>query len=353
MRSIKHISVKIEQLYLDPNNPRFPKDTKVEKEEILSHTIQEWTENELNSLEDISNLKDSIISAGYVPLNSILVKEIEKNKYLVIEGNCRTLALREIKRENGKTITLKDEVEESIEKITVALMDEDVAFEYELLGITHLIGTKAWKPYSQAKFLVKKIESGMKAAEAGEKFGLKVPTTLNLVRSYYAYKQLEQHPLYKKDRRIQPELFSFFMEVLKKPVLRQWLSWDEETKIFANEETLEMFYKWIIGDEEGKKRITMAIQVRKLPLILKHDDLVIDLDDGTRSFDAICVEAQGKSESTTWPEIKEKLKSSKKLIGFTHKNIKQEHGKEIIKLLESIKTEAQYHIDETININEE
>ena len=350
MKELKYITVSIDQLFLDPNNPRFPKDEIHDESDITSNKVQDSTRNRLKDLEDITNIKDSIITVGYIPVNSILVKRIENesNKYKVIEGNCRTLALKEINDELNNPLKLKKEIEESVKKVRVALIDEDNEFEYELLGITHLIGTKEWKPYSQAKFLVKKLEEeeGMDIAKVGEKFGLKVITTATLIRAYYAYNQAQNDEIFGK--KVKPESFSHFIELIKKPKLREWLDWDGESKIFANSSELENFYKLIFGGENGIKKITMAIQIRKLELVKKYSDLwdrLLD-ENNKQTFDSISVEAQDRDDVENYniENMRLKLNESKKNIGYLHKNIMKEYGEEIIKRLNYIKKEAENYI---------
>ena len=106
---LKEIPVSIEDLLLDPNNPRFIVDLR-EIRNIPDEKIEEKQENILNRFDhhrsrtdkesDVTNIKDlydSMRDIGFVEIDRVVVRHLkEVNKYLVIEGNRRISTVKKI-----------------------------------------------------------------------------------------------------------------------------------------------------------------------------------------------------------------------------------------------------------------
>ena len=339
--------ISLDSIYLDPNNPRFGRKDSVPENRISEPNIQRECEEMLLKEEDLSDLRSSIKTNGFIPVNNLLVKEVkhQKGMYVVVEGNCRTVTMKKLVRqhETGE-ITLSDDIYSNISTVPVMITDEGDDKDYEIQGICHLIGTKPWKPFSQAKFLVNKMEKSpsMTPKEAGEIFGLSAGKASSLVKSYYAYRQLEEHPEYGGDR-VKPKHFSYFEEALKKTaVYKDWLVWNNTEKKFTNEEELKTFYKWFLGDENGDKRLNMAIEVRKLPVILEDREVRNRFDDGELSLEAAVLEIQGSNEGLSAEAIIANLRKASRFIGQVTENAKEEFGSaiksELSKIIEKAKT---------------
>ena len=96
------IKVTLEDLILDPNNPRFSKnehelidvESKFAEQEVQNLTLLKMTTGDQF---DVDSLAASIKNNGYVSLvQPMLVRKIN-DKFLVIEGNRRTSALKTLK----------------------------------------------------------------------------------------------------------------------------------------------------------------------------------------------------------------------------------------------------------------
>ena len=101
--------IKIEDLILDPNNPRFTNNFDVNNDKIvpddkLIHseikTLQKFNLNKPRSGEEFTNTHDlylSMLDIGFVAIDQVVVKEISNtSKYLVIEGNRRISTVKKL-----------------------------------------------------------------------------------------------------------------------------------------------------------------------------------------------------------------------------------------------------------------
>src|SRR5437879_6533142 len=98
---LKEIHIPIEELLLDPNNPRFIRDLE-QPVKVLDQEIEKIQEALLGRFSrnpapedpdfDVTNIKDlydSMLRIGFVGIDRIVVRPLKnrKKKYLVIEGN--------------------------------------------------------------------------------------------------------------------------------------------------------------------------------------------------------------------------------------------------------------------------
>ena len=89
--NFKKETAKIDSLFLDPNNPRFADIS----DDALNISINRFTEEEiqkeayekmLHPKFDIKTLAKSIETIGFLPVDNIVVKNIDNGNYVVIEG---------------------------------------------------------------------------------------------------------------------------------------------------------------------------------------------------------------------------------------------------------------------------
>jgi hypothetical protein len=97
------IRVRLEQLYLDPNNPRLALEARpgyARPAEFMTPEAQADLEKQLRQRYRLSGLVQTILGAGWLPVDAILVWEVpgDAGRYLVVEGNTRVVALRTIGR---------------------------------------------------------------------------------------------------------------------------------------------------------------------------------------------------------------------------------------------------------------
>ena len=170
--------IAIEDLLLDPNNPRFrnnlqrpprvPDELIEEKQsEILGHfsKSQEADDPEFD-VTNIKDLYDSMLRIGYVGIDRIVVRPLATNtqKYLVVEGNRRIATVKTILADYESKIVKDPKKRRDVEKhmatfkricatffdtkgLAQQTIDEYIAV---LLGIRHHGSLLVWEPLPKA-----------------------------------------------------------------------------------------------------------------------------------------------------------------------------------------------------------
>ena len=159
---LKKRPVSSDVLLLDPNNPRLFSKTveRVPKVNIPDPGVQEATRQRLREKGDrfrIAELCESIRRNGYAPEAGgyIFVRALTNTKYfLVLEGNRRVVAIRELLANKGD---LQENVRNSIEAFDVQEIVDDIPEDKLQEKISYLLGTchhgshKDWSPFARAR----------------------------------------------------------------------------------------------------------------------------------------------------------------------------------------------------------
>ncbi len=279
--------IDIDRILLDPNNPRFfdiEAHKRVSDERYAESTIQKNTLTKLtgNKNFDVQQLKDSINTNGYVPLEKIVVKDYDGKYYVVVEGNRRIAAVKSLIEDYvDGVVSLDDEVIKSLENIEVLILsnegDKENLLWNELLiqGIRHISGTKEWGAYQKARFIVSLKEDYKKDfSTISNSLGLGPRVTTRYYRTFKALKQMMDDEIYSEFAH--PKLFTHFEEMVKSPVIKNWLGWDDEEFVFKNVANLELMYGLISESEDEKgeivdPRLPAHTDVRAFAKILPND----------------------------------------------------------------------------------
>lgn len=284
---LKPVKVKLEQILLDPNNPRFSdlgedfspvQEGRYADLKVQSHTLERMK----NPVFDVVELRDTIKALGFLPMDKLVVRKwkgssgVEADtKYVVVEGNRRVTALKWLVQlhEVGKE-TFTPEQLKNLTEIDCLLIDDSLADESAYLilpGLRHVSGIKEWGPYQKAKAVFALRLSGMTAQQAAQSLGLSTRAANSAYRCYLALEAMksdEEFGDYAK-----PKLYSYFEEVFKKANLKAWLGWSDESESFTEGDRLAEFYSWITPvDGEDSEKITRAIDVRNLAAIIEDEN---------------------------------------------------------------------------------
>ena len=273
---LKSIKVKPENLYLDPNNPRFIEEReRVPESRFMEEAVQRNTLGKLEAI-GIEDLIESISKYGFLTIDRVIVKPLDKDgNYLVLEGNRRIAALKRVKElhQEGE-ITLGDQVLKSLLEIEVLVFNGDIEdIVWTIQGLRHLTGIKEWPKLQQAKFITENFyeRKKMKFREIARMLNLKPSEVSTLIRSYYAFIQAKNDEEYGDD--ITSKKFSIFSEgVFKKPSLKDWLGWNDRKMKFTNDENFKNFLRWI-AEEKVKRAIDVRDVISKLVLSANKDIL--------------------------------------------------------------------------------
>ena len=159
--TLKKITVKYDQLILDPNNPRFitRKEDRIAEEHFLNQDLVGITGGKLLSKQKdeykIKELINSIKQNGWLPVDDIFVRKLAgKDKYyVVLEGNRRVVAIREIMGDSSTEASLRESLEyidvmEVLHSGTAEELQKKISY---LLGVRHHGSLKTWTPFAQAR----------------------------------------------------------------------------------------------------------------------------------------------------------------------------------------------------------
>lgn len=163
--NLRKILVKPEKLILDPNNPRFMtrEDDRVNEDDYLDLEIGGATLKKIypdgKDMYKIEQLINSIKQNGWWPVDYIFVRKFgEDDRYVVLEGNRRIAAIREIKNDSNADPALKKSLEaikvmEVIDPGSPAKLKRKITY---LLGVRHHGSLVKWTAFAQAHNIYKR-----------------------------------------------------------------------------------------------------------------------------------------------------------------------------------------------------
>lgn len=305
---LENAEVAIDDILLDPNNPRLldldptarrVPDNRISEPRVQQHVFDQMLQRAL----DVGPLKRSIRQIGFLKMDKIVVRQLESGQYVVVEGNRRVAAIKWLLQDHDTARdTLGDELLEQLRQLEVLMLTtpaEDASKDQWLLqGLRHISGVKAWGPYQRAKALETLVqEMGYDPREAAEAVGLGPTQTARSLDALRALEAMQEDPQYGDFAT--PDMYSYFVEVMRRPVLRDFLGWQRgdhwEESGFYNYENLSLFYSWITPQDDEEPKIKRAIDVRPLAKIISNEDALEELmrADGTlvRAI-ALTVEAE-------------------------------------------------------------
>ena len=131
---------------LDKENPRIKQYVEYYENisaEIIAMALSNNSNNDSNST-TFRVLRDSIKESGGI-IHPIIVNQEDNNSYIVIEGNTRLQIYRDFERLGipGNWTSIVALVYENLSDIE----------KHEIRLQSHLVGPRAWDPYSKAKYL--------------------------------------------------------------------------------------------------------------------------------------------------------------------------------------------------------
>lgn len=247
--------IEIDKIYLDPNNPRFTsvKWNDVSSDHIADEGIQRITRRKLEEEFSIYKLVENIRINGFLTIDRIIVKKFEEDKYVVLEGNRRVCAAKEIMEIYQKNNNEIDEdVLDSIKQIKCLVYigsEEQASWVFQ--GLRHIIGIQEWPAYNKAKLLVQLMEDDdLSLTEVGKKFGLSAYGAGQWVRGYYAFKQAAEESDYTQE--IDEKAYPYLQEIFSRsnPVFKDWLKWNDSEYKFEDNLKFNEFLSWLYPRDE-------------------------------------------------------------------------------------------------------
>lgn len=310
MQKFDERNIALNKLLLDPNNYRFREanDFKEVKEpRFKDESVQAKVGSKLRG-QSLTELKNSIIKNGFLPIERIIVRPLKDNPelFVIVEGNRRVAALRWIREDYEAGVEIPESLIETLNDLPVLIIvdDEPNLGLYEaIMGIRHVSGIKQWGGYQRAKLIsVMKDEKQYDLTDVAEKLGM---TNREVVRRYRAIKALEQMEFDDEYGQFAtPALYPLFHEAVSLPALKEWLQWDENNVAFQNSEELRIFYSWITPQEVDENDVPPKIsnhrEIRELPSILAHPEAISVLKNPEDSFSKASAIANRGEAARAW-----------------------------------------------------
>jgi hypothetical protein len=228
---LKNMVIDIENLLLDPNNPRFRStfsiDEKVAEgdlEKLQKKTLEHFSEKKSTDDEDSTNVEDlyeSMTTIGYVPIDRIVVMALEnQSKYLVVEGNRRISTIKIIRdhlaKSEGKfskraAREAADAYKDTFERISCMVLEtedmseDDIAHNVSIvLGLRHHGSLLEWEPLPSAFNIYREYmglepnqseftKATAKINKVASALSIKPRKVTESLKTYIVYMQLSEH----------------------------------------------------------------------------------------------------------------------------------------------------------------
>lgn len=291
-------AVAIEDILLDPNNPRLAEmsSEKTPEERISEPGVQAATLGKLNEGNfDLAGLRSSIRRSGFLLLDRVVVRPAQNapGKMVVVEGNRRIGAIKTLlQQHDAGDLSLAEEILPGLREPNVLVLAESDPHrarldQWVIQGVRHFSGIRDWGGYQGAQTIRSMVEEmGYQDREVAEALNLplqRVRRSLRVIAVLHQMGEDEEYGEYAT-----PDLYAYFDEVARRVNVRTWLGWDADKMEFTEEDRTRQLYSWIIPDEEldGERRIPQSADIRQLDPILANSAALAILDTPGQTINA-------------------------------------------------------------------
>jgi hypothetical protein len=280
-RYLSPIDLPLEQIYLDPNNPRFVGSDwqYVPDNDAIKDAPQLKAMQRLLEDFDVRKLKSNMEVNGFLPIDRIIVRKTSTTSYIILEGNRRICSAKLIKEYTDSGEKISPEVLETLKSIPVLEYtgeNDNNEASWIFQGLRHITGLVDWSAFHKAKLLVEQMtRDSVSLTEVGRRFGLTPFGAGQWVRGYFAFAQAGEDTEYRDviDERIYPYLQEIFGR--SSIPVRVWLGWDDSEYKFKENANFNEFVGWFYpaepSDDDENPIITKAAWERRF--ISKRDDI--------------------------------------------------------------------------------
>jgi len=308
---------------------------------------------------DVDSLRKSILANGFLKHERLIVARYDAERYLVLEGNRRLSAVRQIQREYGQNLErLSVRIRDSLATLPCfvlagpPILDALDAIEryrrgaLVYLGIRHLMGAQRWEPASRYEFQAQLIESGWTIEQVAERFGRSKTEVMRDLKAQILYRDFFR---FEERSRVGHHLtYNAFAEAARAKSISDWLGWNARKKQFTRVEAKDAFFRYLIsrlrtvtsgpeGAEESKTLDESAEEiVRTLRDMLKLQDPEIDGALTDKDFDTAYALYQDRKEGKFAARIRSYIRGLRRVPRAEL----SENTREISKLLKELMEEA-------------
>mmetsp|Transcript_3487 Transcript_3487/g.6213 ORF Transcript_3487/g.6213 Transcript_3487/m.6213 type:complete len:392 (+) Transcript_3487:365-1540(+) len=245
-------NIALEKIFLDPNNPRFVGTdwTFVPDEEVTQLPVQQAARRRLIDHHDVGKLQSVMEANGFLPIDRVVVRKLDENgNYVVLEGNRRICAAKEVTGYYDNGDPIPQEIMDTFQEISCLVYegnDNSMNAAWILQGLRHVSGISEWPAYNKAKLLVDRMEAdNLTLTQVGKSFGLSAHGAGQWVRGYYAFQQAKE--VTEVGEHIDEKIYPFFQEIFGRSsiALKEWMRWDDAKNEFQDSAALNEFVGWL------------------------------------------------------------------------------------------------------------
>lgn len=283
--------IAVAKLLLDPNNYRFLDRKKFKKKaanRFHEESVQRATLESLEQSYQLDELKHSILTNGYVPMERIIVIPYggKSGLFQVVEGNRRVASLKSLLKEHeeGARSLLKGQVAAFLRIPCAVLRSSGKSLKHAervIMGIRHIAGPKEWGAYQQALLVSEmKEDEKLEFGEIGEALGISSVEAARRYRAIGALQQMEEDELFGK--LAEPAFYRLFHELVSLPEVRKRFGWSADAGAFIDMEKAREFFELITADSKVEAKVKTYGDVRKLKNVVgnpKAEDSLFNPED--------------------------------------------------------------------------
>lgn len=322
----------LEQLELDPYNPRLRSDEEGKDQATLLETMIRRFK--------IEELADSIISAGYLPFDP-LIGHAHDGKVRILEGNRRLAAVKLLlkpglapEKQQTKWQSLSDklslEQRESLRSLEVIVYPDRSNVDLTAyIGFRHVTGVLQWPALEKASFIDRMVNEGMSYAGIAERVG---SYPLHVERHYVAYRLVRQAADYNiSGRENMEDFFGVLLRALQADGVSAFLgvTYPHDPKQSQRPvpddhiQNLTEFVQWTFGTDDYRRVLSDSRELTRWGKILQSGEALRYLRLTDRpDFERAWGKSGGQAESLVdaiWAAAY-RLEESVPLIAVHHDN---------------------------------
>lgn len=280
--SQKYVELTLDELALDLENPRLPKELNAG----AADTIVNWLLDETSLID----LMLAIGNNGYFVGEPLLVAK-ENDKYVVVEGNRRLSCLMLLQhpeiatKQKSKVNRVIELTSERPTLIPCILFDAREDIE-QYLGFKHVTGVKEWSVLAKARYLngllprLVSQDANDQYKELAKKIGSKADYVRRLLVAYQLYLLIEDNDFFKIPGLTETTLyFGYLVDCLHRVNIREFIGVEINSPTpvqqLAQEEYLQNFENlidWFFRKNEFNKTLVKgdSKSLTKLDTVLSH-----------------------------------------------------------------------------------
>jgi hypothetical protein len=267
--------VNVDDLRIDPQNPRIPNEHFDNEDDIIKFLIEQF---------DVEELVQSILYSGWIDYEPLIA---DQTTNVVYEGNRRLAALRLIQDPSLRQRVRYDlppfeHAHTPPTAIRVRFVPNRRAAR-SFMAFKHINGPYKWDAYAKAKYAAEWLAEGESIDTLSRMLGDNFNTIRRLIAGYYVLEQAQHENVFSlNDRTKKRFAFSHLYTAVSRPAVREFLGMtDDEDAIAdapvpeANRENLQRLMSWLYGQESKREPTVIASQnpnLNQLVRVIENKD---------------------------------------------------------------------------------